>query len=250
MCLLSSGVCQYQPVQFHHFRHRDMFTVIRCVSFNLSSSIMAKYFSNSQWHVYCYQVCVSFNPSSSMIATGSMDASCRLWDVEKGVEIVSLGVSTLYNQGEVRGQIQEFSFQWLSSWSSLLSLLLFSSACTGRRHGEIQLSVSSPCIFLSDSVSTASLLSQSQLHQSPVGQHYLFPPPMNEDEGMVFGRHHDHQHLNFLKTPLNKKYMPESEQRGAVLEKNKELLQDKQLPILLKKQVMDQCILPTMTCGC
>ena len=30
--------------------------------------------------------------------------------------------------------------------------------------------------------------------------------------------------------------MPESEQRGAVLEKNKEILQDKQLPISLKKK--------------
>ena len=36
-----------------------------------------------------------------------------------------------------------------------------------------------------------------------------------------------------LKTPLKKKCMPESEQRGAVLEKNKEVLQDKQLPISL-----------------
>ena len=53
-----------------------------------------------------------------------------------------------------------------------------------------------------------------------------------------------------LKTPLKKKYMPESEQCGAVLEKNKEILQDKQLPISLKKQVMDQCILSTMTYGC
>ena len=32
--------------------------------------------------------------------------------------------------------------------------------------------------------------------------------------------------------------------------KNKEILQDKQLPFSLKKQVMDQCILPTMTYGC
>ena len=32
--------------------------------------------------------------------------------------------------------------------------------------------------------------------------------------------------------------------------KNKEILQDKQLPISLKKQVMDQCILPTMTYSC
>ena len=32
--------------------------------------------------------------------------------------------------------------------------------------------------------------------------------------------------------------------------KPKEILQDKQLPISLKKQVMDQCILPSMTYGC
>ena len=32
--------------------------------------------------------------------------------------------------------------------------------------------------------------------------------------------------------------------------KNKEILKDKQLPISLKKQVIDQCILPTMTYGC
>ena len=32
--------------------------------------------------------------------------------------------------------------------------------------------------------------------------------------------------------------------------KNKEILQDKQLPISFKKQVMDQCILPTTTYGC
>ena len=44
--------------------------------------------------------------------------------------------------------------------------------------------------------------------------------------------------------------MPGSEQRGAVLDKNKEILQDRQLPISLKKQVMDQCVLQTMTYGC
>ena len=32
--------------------------------------------------------------------------------------------------------------------------------------------------------------------------------------------------------------------------KKKEIFQDSQLPISLKKQVMDQCILPTMTYGC
>ena len=32
--------------------------------------------------------------------------------------------------------------------------------------------------------------------------------------------------------------------------KNKEILKDRQLPISLKKQVMDLCVLPTMTYGC
>ena len=42
-----------------------------------------------------------------------------------------------------------------------------------------------------------------------------------------------------------------SKQSGAVLgEKNEELLQDRQLRISLKKQVMDQCVLPTMTYDC
>ena len=31
---------------------------------------------------------------------------------------------------------------------------------------------------------------------------------------------------------------------------NKEILQDRQLSISLKKQVMDQCVLPTVTYGC
>ena len=45
--------------------------------------------------------------------------------------------------------------------------------------------------------------------------------------------------------------MPRSEQRGAVLgKKNKEIIQDRQLNISLKKQIMDQCVLPTMTYGC
>ena len=54
-----------------------------------------------------------------------------------------------------------------------------------------------------------------------------------------------------LKTLQKKKYMPGSEKRGAVLEKNfKKVLQYRQLPISLKKQVMDQCVLPIMTYGC
>ena len=53
-----------------------------------------------------------------------------------------------------------------------------------------------------------------------------------------------------LKTPLKKKYMPESEQRGAVLEKIRKHSRINNSPFHLKKQVMDQCILPTMTYGC
>ena len=50
-------------------------------------------------------------------------------------------------------------------------------------------------------------------------------------------------------TTKEKKSMPGSEQPGAILEKNKEIFQDWQLLklLLLKTQVMDQCVLPTMT---
>ena len=54
----------------------------------------------------------------------------------------------------------------------------------------------SPCVVLSKCLSTASLLSQSQLHQSPVGQHCLYPPPTNEDEGMGFGRLESDSHFH------------------------------------------------------
>ena len=43
--------------------------------------------------------------------------------------------------------------------------------------------------------------------------------------------------------------MPESEQRGAVLEKTRKYSRINNSPFHLKKQVMDQCILPTMTYG-
>ena len=62
-----------------------------------------------------------------------------------------------------------------------------------------------------------------------------------------------------ISIPLRSKknYMPESEQRGAVLEKIRKCSKVNNSPFLLKtknknkkKQVMDQCILPTMTYGC
>ncbi|NXT27053.1 DAW1 factor, partial [Syrrhaptes paradoxus] len=39
---------------------------------------------------FLLQVCLSFNPQSTLVATGSMDTTARLWDIEKGDEIVTL----------------------------------------------------------------------------------------------------------------------------------------------------------------
>ena len=36
-------------------------------------------------------VCLSFNPQSTVIATGSMDNTAKLWDVETGAEKFTLG---------------------------------------------------------------------------------------------------------------------------------------------------------------
>ncbi|NXY44694.1 DAW1 factor, partial [Ceuthmochares aereus] len=35
-------------------------------------------------------VCLAFNPQSTLVATGSMDSTAKLWDIEKGEEIVTL----------------------------------------------------------------------------------------------------------------------------------------------------------------
>ncbi|KAF1436880.1 Dynein assembly factor with WDR repeat domains 1, partial [Pygoscelis papua] len=35
-------------------------------------------------------VCLSFNLQSTLVATGSMDTTAKLWDIEKGEEIVTL----------------------------------------------------------------------------------------------------------------------------------------------------------------
>lgn len=37
-------------------------------------------------------VCISFDPQSVMVASGSMDHTAKLWDVETGKEILSLRV--------------------------------------------------------------------------------------------------------------------------------------------------------------
>lgn len=44
--------------------------------------------------VLTLQVCLSFNPQSTLIATGSMDHTAKLWDVEKGNEVRTLSVSS------------------------------------------------------------------------------------------------------------------------------------------------------------
>ena len=36
------------------------------------------------------QVCLSFDNSSTLIATGSMDQTVRLWDVQTGQEVLCL----------------------------------------------------------------------------------------------------------------------------------------------------------------
>ncbi|NXV99897.1 DAW1 factor, partial [Fregetta grallaria] len=39
---------------------------------------------------FLLQVCLSFNLQSTLVATGSMDTTAKLWDIEKGEEIVTL----------------------------------------------------------------------------------------------------------------------------------------------------------------
>lgn len=43
--------------------------------------------------VWPVQVCVTFNPQSTLIATGSMDTTAKLWDVESGKAVSTLEVS-------------------------------------------------------------------------------------------------------------------------------------------------------------
>jgi dynein assembly factor with WDR repeat domains 1 len=42
------------------------------------------------------QVCLCFNAQSTMIATGSMDRTAKLWDIESGAELATLSVQDLY----------------------------------------------------------------------------------------------------------------------------------------------------------
>jgi len=43
--------------------------------------------------VFTCQVCLNFDPKSTKVATGSMDTSAKIWDVETGVELCTLSVS-------------------------------------------------------------------------------------------------------------------------------------------------------------
>lgn len=38
------------------------------------------------------QVCLAFNPQSTLVATGSMDATARLWGVQSGEQVSTLMV--------------------------------------------------------------------------------------------------------------------------------------------------------------
>lgn len=44
----------------------------------------------------CMQVCLAFNPQSTLVATGSMDATARLWDVQSGEQVSSLMVGYFF----------------------------------------------------------------------------------------------------------------------------------------------------------
>lgn len=35
-------------------------------------------------------VCVAFDPQGELVATGSMDSTAKVWDIEKGVEMYTL----------------------------------------------------------------------------------------------------------------------------------------------------------------
>lgn len=42
--------------------------------------------------ISCMQVCLAFNPQSTLVATGSMDATAKLWDVQSGELVFTLMV--------------------------------------------------------------------------------------------------------------------------------------------------------------
>lgn len=44
------------------------------------------------------QVCLSFNPQSTLVATGSMDTTAKLWDIQNGEEVFTLRVRASCHQ--------------------------------------------------------------------------------------------------------------------------------------------------------
>ena len=56
--------------------------------------------------------------------------------------------------------------------------------------------------------------------------------------------------FKYLRQTIHVKDATKEEIYARIRAANKEILQDRQLPISLLKQVMDQCVLPTMIYGC
>ena len=70
--------------------------------------------------------------------------------------------------------------RWVA-WRRDIPWVLRVSAMESLHH--FSRSIVFPFVVLSKCLSTAGLLSQSQLHQSPVSQHCLFPPPTTRTRG-------------------------------------------------------------------
>ncbi|KAK2489632.1 hypothetical protein MC885_021483 [Smutsia gigantea] len=45
---------------------------------------------HSNHKFYLFKVCLSFNPQSTLVATGSMDTTAKLWDIQSGEEVCTL----------------------------------------------------------------------------------------------------------------------------------------------------------------
>lgn len=60
-------------------------------------------------------MCLAFNPQSTLVATGSMDATAKLWDVESGEEVATLTVRYVFFTYYIPMPLLLFFLVWLTS---------------------------------------------------------------------------------------------------------------------------------------